>query len=145
MGYEKCGEPVTGKERRRIVMLLETGMTVVSISEVTLRSRATVYSIKKSSGDIMGDTPQVKFVRLSGVMLPEPVSKLLAKAAERRQMEASDLAAQLLGGIVMRGSVDRTQQKWFGYQNDRRLDSRDSHGPKKVSKHGSSALLRAQV
>jgi hypothetical protein len=124
------GKPaaVTEKEKRRIVMLLETGMTVVTIGKVTQRCLETIYRIRRANGDAMVYRPHVKFVELGSVMLPEPVSRLLTAAAERRSMDAGDLAAQLIGGIVCKGSIDRVQQSWFRFENSRKLNTADSHG-----------------
>src|SRR5262249_8309070 len=63
-------------------------------------------------------------------ILPEPVSRLLTKAAERRQMAAGDLAAQLLGGVICRGAIDKTLQRWNAYEAARRLTTADSHNTK---------------
>jgi hypothetical protein len=124
------GKPaaVTSKEKRRITLLLETGMSVVTIGKVTQRCLETIYGIRRTNGDAMVDRQHVKFVELGTVMLPEPVLRLLTAAAERRSMDASDLAAQLLGGVICKGSIDRVQQSWFRFENTRRLNTCDSHG-----------------
>jgi hypothetical protein len=78
----------------------------------------------------MGAKPRVPHVELVIKRLPEPVSKLLGQAAQRRHMSASDLAAQLLGGTVTKGSIDKTLSRWASYERSRQLGTylKDRHG-----------------
>jgi hypothetical protein len=47
--------------------------------------------------------------------IPEAVYRLLESAAARRQMSPAELAAQIIGGTVTRGSVDKTTARWQRY------------------------------
>jgi hypothetical protein len=137
------GKRVTIKEQRRIVMLLETGRSHLAIGKIVGRPQQTISRIAN------GQTMAIRTRLVTTV--PLPVAKLLGQAAERRQMSASDLAAQLLGGIILRGSIDRTLQKWNAYENQRKLGSCDSHGSAErrnragEAENGSGRLTRAEV
>jgi hypothetical protein len=62
--------------------------------------------------------------------IPEAVHKALRAAARRRGMKLETIMFQLVGGTVMRGSVDRTLQRWNAYDSERRLGTCDSHNSK---------------
>ena len=122
------GKRFTVKEKRKITMLAESGVSQLKIGEIVGRCQQSISRI------VNGQTAVTR-IRLTTI-LPEPVAKLLTQAAERRQMTASDLAAQLLGGVICRGAIDATVQKWNRYENSRKLGTCDSHSSRQRQRAG---------
>jgi hypothetical protein len=87
----------------------------------------------------MGDKSHIPHVELLIKRLPEPIHKLLAAAAERRHLSASELAAQIIGGVVARGAVDKQLTRFRQYQQARY----DANGNRRRNR--SSAVNGAQV
>jgi hypothetical protein len=55
-------------------------------------------------------------------------------------MKLETIMLQLVGGTVMRGSIDKTLQRRNAYDSERRLGTANSHGTKRVGE-GERALL----
>jgi hypothetical protein len=68
--------------------------------------------------------------------IPEVIHKALSAAARRRSMKLETIMLQLVGGVAMRGSIDRTLQKWNAYNNERRLGTCDGHGAAEQKRAG---------
>jgi hypothetical protein len=73
-------------------------------------------------------------VTISGI--PEPVHKALKAAAKRRSMKLETIMFQICGGTIMRGSVDKTLQRWNCYESERRYGTADSHNSRQRRRAG---------
>jgi hypothetical protein len=59
--------------------------------------------------------------------IPEVLHKALSDAARRRSMKLETIMLRLVGGTIMRGSIDKTLQKWNDYENERKLGTASAH------------------
>jgi hypothetical protein len=76
----------------------------------------------------MMKTPTIK--HKVTVELSEPVFKLLEAAAKRRSLDADDITARIIGGILTRGSIDNALNGWGRYLSDRRCVASAGEGLK---------------
>jgi hypothetical protein len=68
--------------------------------------------------------------------IPEVIIKALRNAARRRGMKVETIMFQLVGGTIMRGSIDKTLQRWNAYESERRIGTCDSHNLKERNRAG---------
>jgi hypothetical protein len=68
--------------------------------------------------------------------IPEAIHKALSDAARRRGMKLETIMFQLVGGTVMRGSIDKTLQRWNAYDSERRQGTADSHNSRQRRRAG---------
>jgi len=76
------------------------------------------------------------------VEMTAPVHRLLQQAASRRSISVGELAAQILGGVLCRGSIDRALACWGDYVSDTRATDWQSKSKLDANAHEEGESLR---
>jgi hypothetical protein len=101
--------PIDDAERKAIIAAIQSGVPMYQIGREHNRGESQVREIARRAGLIKPPSPKAQRAetREICVSLPPNVASLLGKAAARRQLTPSSLAAQILVGVITRGVVDK--------------------------------------
>ena len=124
------GTPATEEEIAEIRRLASEGLSANAIGRCLGRDPHLVKRFAPES------TKRRPVFSVTINKIPEAIHKALSDAARRRGMKLETIMFQLCGGTVMRGSVDKTLQRWNAYDSERRLGTCDSHGTKDRQRAG---------
>src|SRR5215472_11094938 len=64
---------------------------------------------------ITGTATPAKVQHKAVIVLPESLFKLLRSAADRRHMTVDQLASEVVGGTIAKGSIDAALARWGDY------------------------------
>jgi hypothetical protein len=103
--------PVSAEDREAIIAALKSGTKACEVARQYCRGESTIRDIARIAG-LTKPLPQrvawrKKTAQEICVPLPAPAVELLELAAKRRRISASALMAQIIVGVLMRGSIDK--------------------------------------
>jgi transposase len=111
--------PLEEEEKKQIIAAYLAGESTRAIYSKFNRSEQTIRQVVREAGlwrRPPKPRPEVNFT----IQLGEDVLKLLKEAADQRDLSASQLAAQIITGVVTKGAkLDRACEMATDYENER--------------------------
>jgi hypothetical protein len=102
--------PIDDAERKAIIAALKSGQPAYQIGRERNRSESVIREVARAAGLIGPSSPKQRKAAAwqdVSLSLPGPTFKQLELAAQRRRMSSSALIAQILIGVLTRGSIDK--------------------------------------
>jgi hypothetical protein len=116
---------VSIQEAALIRQLVAAGHSATAVGKMLNRTVSCIAKYAPLAGERFH-----KWTTWSVKRVPPAVQRRAERAAAQYQMPVETLIYQLAAGVLMRGSVDKSLQRYANYENAKRLDIANAHGTK---------------